>query len=85
MTKQFLLFACLTSFVLCSSCITNKDVVYLQNKGTLIADSLVVKEMAKPYRAQVNDILSITVKALDEELVSIFNPSNATTRFLALL
>jgi polysaccharide export outer membrane protein len=79
MTKQFLLFACLTSFVLCSSCITNKDVVYLQNKGTLIADSLVVKEMAKPYRAQVNDILSITVKALDEELVSIFNPSNATT------
>ncbi len=74
MIKQFLLFISITISVLCSSCITNKDVVYLQDKGTISNDSLLVKELSKPYRVQVNDILSINVKALDEELVSIFNP-----------
>lgn len=80
MIKQFLLFICLTMCVLCTSCITNKDVVYLQEKGTIVNDSLGIKELYKPYRVQVNDILSINVKALDEELVSIFNPvANSNT------
>lgn len=57
-----------------SSCITNKDVVYLQDKGTVSDDSLQVRALSKPYRVQVNDILYINVKALDKELVSIFNP-----------
>ena len=57
-----------------SSCITNKDLVYLQDKGTAIDSTFQVKELSKPYRVQVNDILSINVKALDEELVGIFNP-----------
>ena len=48
--------------------------VYLQDKGTIIPDYLSIKEMSKPYRVQVNDILSINVKALDEELTAIFNP-----------
>ena len=60
--------------ILCTSCITNKDVVYLQDKGTKINDSLKIRQLSKPYRVQVNDILSINVKALDEELVGIFNP-----------
>lgn len=59
-----------------SSCITNKDVVYLQNKGTIANDSLQIKALAQPYRVQIDDILSINVKALDEELVKIFNPTN---------
>lgn len=62
---------------MCSSCITNKDVVYLQDKGTIVSDSLLVKELSKPYRVQINDILSVNVKAIDEEvkkLVSLFNP-----------
>jgi polysaccharide export outer membrane protein len=63
--------------VLCSSCITNKDVVYLQDKGTVKQDSLLIKELSKPYRVQVNDILSINVKALDNELTAIFNPVGA--------
>ncbi|ULC60551.1 polysaccharide biosynthesis/export family protein [Flaviramulus sp. BrNp1-15] len=57
-----------------SSCITNKDLVYLQDKGTAIDSTFQVKELSKPYRVQVNDILSISVKALDDELVGIFNP-----------
>lgn len=69
-----LIFAIGLIFVLfASSCITNKDVVYLQDKGTVI-DSLAVNAFAQPYRVQINDILSITVKALDPELTSIFNP-----------
>lgn len=61
--------------VFSTSCITNKDVVYLQNKGTVANDSLQIKALAQPYRVQIDDILSINVKALDEELVQIFNPT----------
>lgn len=60
--------------VVFSSCITNKDVVYLQDNGTSAKDSLQIRELSKPYRVQVNDILSVNVKALDEKLTSIFNP-----------
>lgn len=73
--KQTFWFICLVFSILCSSCITNKDVVYLQDKGTISKDSLLIKELFKPYRVQVNDILSINVKALDKELTSIFNPT----------
>ncbi|WP_445737902.1 polysaccharide biosynthesis/export family protein [Mariniflexile sp.] len=78
MMKQFFWFICLAISVLCSSCITNKDVVYLQDKGTITNDSLLLKELSKPYRVQVNDILSINVKALDNELTAIFNPVEGT-------
>ncbi|OYX26396.1 MAG: sugar transporter [Flavobacteriales bacterium 32-35-8] len=74
MIKQFSLFISITIAVLCSSCITNKDVVYLQDKGTISNDSLAVRELSKPYRVQINDILRISVKALDNELTAIFNP-----------
>lgn len=72
------LIACLllVLVLLGSSCITNKDVVYLQNKGTIANDSLQIKALAQPYRVQIDDILSINVKALDEELVKIFNPTS---------
>ena len=76
--KQHVLLSCLALSILCFSCITNKDVVYLQDKGTVPIDSLVLKESSKPYRVQVNDILSINVKALDDELTKIFNPVETT-------
>ncbi|MGB5418034.1 polysaccharide biosynthesis/export family protein [Algibacter sp.] len=65
--------------VLFSSCISNKDLVYLQDKGDGNADEIVVTETPKPYKIQVDDILSINVKALDPELVGIFNPIESTT------
>ncbi len=77
MLKQYFLLICIAISVLCSSCITNKDVVYLQDKGTITNDSSIIKELSKPYRVQVNDILSINVKALDKELTAIFNPAGA--------
>lgn len=80
MIKQLFGIFCLVTSVLCSSCITNKDVVYLQDKGNVTAsDSLQIQALSKPYRVQVNDILSIDVKALDKDLVEIFNPTSSST------
>ncbi len=61
--------------VLCfTSCITTKQLTYLQ-EGDTVADSLaVLKKRPEPYRLQINDLLSIRVKALDQETVGIFNP-----------
>lgn len=74
MIEKKILFGCLILFVLFSSCITNKDLVYLQDKEGHTDEALIVNQLPKPYRVQVNDILSINVKALDEELVGMFNP-----------
>ncbi|WP_370479333.1 polysaccharide biosynthesis/export family protein [Tamlana flava] len=78
--KSYFIVSLLVVSMLSVSCITNKEIVYLQDKGKSV-DSELIKELSKPYRVQVNDILSINVKALDEELVNIFNPvrsSNST-------
>lgn len=76
--KRLILLICLAIGTFLSSCITNKDIVYLQDKGTVVNDSLLIKEMSKPYRVQVNDILRINVRALDNELTEIFNPVQVT-------
>ncbi|MEC3907328.1 polysaccharide biosynthesis/export family protein [Tamlana sp. 2201CG12-4] len=72
--KRSLLLVIIIINIVFVSCITNKDVVYLQDKGGGMDSLTVINEIQKPYRVQVNDILSINVKALDEELTKIFNP-----------
>ncbi len=57
-----------------SSCIPNKELVYLQNREGAVDSTLAITEKQKPYRIQINDILNIRVKALDQENVQIFNP-----------
>lgn len=55
------------------SCIPNKELIYLQNKGQ-DSTSIAVNPIAtKPYRVQTNDILSIRIKALDQQLVNMFS------------
>ncbi len=72
--KQLLVFFLLIFLVFSTSCIPHKDQVYYQNKINE-ADSLaILKEQQKPYRIQINDILSVRVKALDQETVQILNP-----------
>ena len=56
------------------SCIPNKELVYLQNMETATDSTQVITEKQKPYRVQINDMLNIRVKALDQENVQIFNP-----------
>jgi polysaccharide export outer membrane protein len=65
------------SCVIVSSCIPQKNIVYLQDKGGSTNDTLQnnINEVPKPYRIQINDILNVRVKALDQETVSILNPA----------
>lgn len=69
-----------------TSCISTKRLTYLaEDKGNQIDSLLTIQKIQAPYRVQINDLLSIRVKALDQELTSMFNPigdtenSNATT------
>jgi len=74
--KSTYLFVLIFIAVCFSSCISTKQLTYLQ-ENNIAEDSLVsIKKMQEPYRLQVNDLLSIRVKALDQETVGIFNPIN---------
>ncbi len=59
------------------SCIGTKKLTYLQQpENQEILDSLVsVKRIQKPYRVQINDLLDINVKALDQAVVQMFDRS----------
>ena len=75
--KFFILFSVVTTLF---SCIPNKDLIYLQDYGNK-PDGIVINQFdAKPYRLQINDILSISIKALDQKLVEMFNASTQQTQ-----
>ncbi|NNE15594.1 MAG: sugar transporter [Saprospiraceae bacterium] len=73
MKGRFLIILCVVG-MLATSCIPLKDTVYLQEKGTLVDTTQILVEVQKPYRVQINDILSIRVKSLDQNNVQILNP-----------
>ncbi len=60
-----------------TSCVPTQDLIYLQKKGDS-SNNLINTIAIKPYRLQSNDILSITVKAIDPKLVEIFNMESGT-------
>lgn len=62
-----------------TSCIPIKDLVYLQDKNTSGEQNTVAAVESKPYRLQVNDILSVDIKAIDPKLVSIFNTTESSS------
>lgn len=73
--SRYFLFAALLSLLLASSCIGRKRITYLQQTDQNVQDSLItLQALQKPYRVQINDLLSIRVKALDQELVGLYNP-----------
>ena len=59
-----------------SSCVSTKQLTYLQEDGTKTDSIISIRKIQEPYRLQINDLLSIRVKALDQETVGIFNPIN---------
>ncbi|QBZ97854.1 polysaccharide biosynthesis/export family protein [Flavobacterium sangjuense] len=61
--------------VLVTSCISKKQLIYLQGEKSA-ANEVVTPSNQNPYRLQTNDILSITIKAIDPKLVEIFNSLN---------
>lgn len=74
--NKSILYILLGISLLLASCIPTKDLIYLQNKDGSSTDVPISEVMLKPYRLQVNDVLSITIKADDPKLVTIFNPTN---------
>lgn len=61
-----------------SSCVSTKQLTYLQEGETKIDSIISIRKIQEPYRLQINDLLSIRVKALDQETVGIFNPIGDT-------
>jgi len=62
--------------VIFTSCISTKDITYLQPSAAAKSDSIKVsQENSKSYRIQTSDILSINIKALDQKLVEMFSTS----------
>lgn len=70
--KHVLLF--LLVAVIASSCVSKKQLTYLQENETRTDSLISIRKEQEPYRLQINDLLSIRVKALDQETVGIFNP-----------
>lgn len=62
------------TFLCLQSCIPVKDLVYLQKTENSVSNP--VNQMNdKAYRLQSNDILTVTIKAVNPELVAIFQQS----------
>ncbi|MDX1762096.1 MAG: polysaccharide biosynthesis/export family protein, partial [Christiangramia sp.] len=51
-----------------------KRLKYLQETEATTDSIITVERIQKPYRIQVNDLLSIRVKAIDQDAVGMFNP-----------
>ncbi|PTX44099.1 protein involved in gliding motility EpsA [Christiangramia gaetbulicola] len=72
------------SLLALSSCVSTKQMSYLQEYDQEVDSIIQVQRLRKPYRIQTGDLLSIRVKALDQDIVGMFNPignenPNATT------
>ncbi len=59
-----------------TSCVSTKQLTYLQENEETVDSLMTVRKIQEPYRLQVNDLLSIRMKALDQNEVGIFNPIN---------
>ncbi len=64
-----------------ASCVPKKRITYLQENAYPDNQLITIQQQQPPYRLQIADVLSIRVKALDQELVEMFNPvgSNSTS------
>ena len=62
--------------ILFSSCIPTQDLIYLQKKNNSDPETTISAVASKPYRLQANDVLSISIKANDPKLVTIFATTN---------
>lgn len=75
--NKYVFFLFLIISVLFTSCIPTQDLIYLQNKDGDALTNSIKEVVAKPYRLQSNDVLSVNIKAIDPKLVAIFNPTES--------
>lgn len=64
--------------VMLNSCVSRKQLIYLQDNNP--ESTKMLKAVQTPeYRLQTNDIISLNIKAIDPELVAIFNTTTINT------
>lgn len=68
-------FSFILALICLSSCVSTKRLTYLQEDSKVLDSLVQVQRIQKPYRLQVNDLLSISIKTLDQDLANMFNPS----------
>ena len=73
--NKILLFILVGFGLIFTSCVPTKDLIYLQNNDKDEVNSVIAPAASKPYRLQTNDVISITIKAIDPKLVAIFSPT----------
>lgn len=80
--KIFLLLLCMFAGIISTSCITQKDLIYLQNNNPSDSSSVVVKPIVNNvYKLQVNDQIKIDFKSVNDnrlvkEFIDQFSTSN---------
>jgi len=74
--NKYILFLSVIASLFCNSCISTRDLIYLQKKEGVVVVSTISAVASKPYRIQTNDVLSLSIKAIDPKLVSIFSTVN---------
>lgn len=67
------LFIAFFGSLLFASCIPTNDLIYLQDHKKTTDNQMVDQVNLKPYRVQTNDILNVSIKAIDPESVKIFS------------
>lgn len=73
MQLKFGLFLLLAASLI--GCVPTKDLTYLQASESQSREGMIeVNRVEKPYRVQINDVLSIRIKTIDQELEQMFNP-----------
>ncbi|WP_329804535.1 polysaccharide biosynthesis/export family protein [Flavobacterium facile] len=60
-------------FQLLTSCVPYKDTLYLEKNKEKVADIEINADAYKPYRLQVDDILSVEIRANNQKEVEIFS------------
>ncbi|WP_348823543.1 polysaccharide biosynthesis/export family protein [Flavobacterium aestuarii] len=73
--NKHLIYIFLFISVLFTSCISTKELVYLQKKDNSVNEHPITMVESKPYRLQTHDVISISIKASDPKFVTIFNPT----------
>ncbi len=73
--NRYILALLVLSLIFSTSCVPQKDLIYLQDKGNTNDTIPSVIQQQKPYRVQINDILNIRIKVLNQDDATIFNPT----------
>ncbi|HEY0045745.1 MAG TPA: polysaccharide biosynthesis/export family protein [Flavobacterium sp.] len=76
--NKFLIYLLLLTGLVFTSCVPTRNLTYLQNKSGNAQPQPISAIALKPYRLQTNDIISISIKAIDPKLVEMFNVTPST-------